>query len=50
MAAGGVAALAGLRLPPNSQWIVLAAAAIVYLALIALIELRWRDHLRRGLS
>lgn len=50
MATGGAAALAGMQLPAASQWIVLAAAAFVYLALIALVELRWRDHLQRGLS
>lgn len=50
MAAGGVAALTGLHLHPGSQWIVPAAAAIVYVALVVFVELRWQDHQRRGMS
>ena len=50
MAASGTAALAGLRLPASSQWAMLVAAALVYAAMIALVEVRWRNYQRQGRS
>jgi len=50
MAASGTAALAGLRLPASSQWAILVAAALVYAAMIVLVEVRWRNYQRQGRS
>jgi UDP-N-acetylmuramyl pentapeptide phosphotransferase/UDP-N-acetylglucosamine-1-phosphate transferase len=50
MAASGAAALAGLRLPASSQWAMLVAAALVYAAMIVLVEVRWRNFQRQGRS
>ena len=44
MVASGTVALLGLALSAAGQSAMLAAMALVYLALIALIELGWRQH------
>jgi len=44
MAACGAAALWALGQPPEAQWMALAAAALVYLALAALIDAAWRKR------
>jgi UDP-N-acetylmuramyl pentapeptide phosphotransferase/UDP-N-acetylglucosamine-1-phosphate transferase len=50
MVASGATALAGLQLPTRLQWVMLAVAALVYLAIVVLVEIRWRNFQRQGRS